>query len=77
MRPIAAACSTRCRFAPNFSVRDALNAHKIVLVQGAVAKIERVWAPGGPVEAESSDEVEENPESKGSRKANESAEVTV
>lgn len=33
------------RFAPNFSVRDTLIAHKIVLVQGAVAKIESVWTP--------------------------------
>jgi len=33
------------RFAPNFSVRDTLIAHKIVLVQGAVAKIEAVWTP--------------------------------
>jgi large subunit ribosomal protein L4 len=33
------------RFAPNFSVRDTLVAHKIVLVQGAVAKIEAVWTP--------------------------------
>ncbi len=45
------------RFAPNFSVRDALNAHKIVLVEGAVAKIASVWAPGGPVEAEEAVEV--------------------
>jgi large subunit ribosomal protein L4 len=33
------------RYAPNFSVRDALIAHKIVLVQDAVAKIEAVWTP--------------------------------
>lgn len=33
------------RFAPNFSVRDTLIAHKIVLVQGAVEKIEAVWTP--------------------------------
>lgn len=33
------------RFATNFSVRDALIAHKIVLVQGAVAKFEAVWTP--------------------------------
>lgn len=33
------------RFAPNFSVRDALTAHKIVLVRDAVAKIEAVWTP--------------------------------
>ena len=45
------------RFAPNFSVRDALNAHKIVLVEGAVAKIESVWAPGGPIEAKETAEV--------------------
>lgn len=31
------------RFAPNFSVRDALLANKIVIVQDAVAKIEAVW----------------------------------
>ena len=63
------------RFAPNFSVRDALNAHKIVLVQGAVAKIESVWAPGGPVEAEATadDGVDEPMPSE---TANETAEVT-
>ena len=33
------------RYAPNFSVRDALTAHKIVLVKDAVAKIEEVWTP--------------------------------
>jgi large subunit ribosomal protein L4 len=33
------------RFAPNFSVRDALTAHKIVLVRDAVARIESVWTP--------------------------------
>ncbi len=33
------------RFAPNFSVRDTLVAHKIVLVKGAIAKIEAVWSP--------------------------------
>jgi large subunit ribosomal protein L4 len=33
------------RFAPNFSVRDALTAHKIVLVKEAVSKIEAVWTP--------------------------------
>lgn len=33
------------RYAPNFSVRDALTAHKIVLVREAVAKIEAVWTP--------------------------------
>jgi large subunit ribosomal protein L4 len=33
------------RFAPNFSVRDTLVAHKIVLVRDAVAKIEAVWMP--------------------------------
>ena len=31
------------RFAPNFSVRDALVANKIMIVQDAVAKIEAVW----------------------------------
>jgi large subunit ribosomal protein L4 len=31
------------RFAPNFSVRDALLANKIVIVQDAIAKIEAVW----------------------------------
>ena len=45
------------RFAPNFSVRDALNAHKIVIVEGAVAKIESVWLPGGPLEAQEAAEV--------------------
>ena len=38
------------RFAPNFSVRDALTAHKIVLVKDAVAKIEAVWTPSSAVE---------------------------
>lgn len=38
------------RFAPNFSVRDALNAHKIILVKDAVAKIEAVWSPAQPKE---------------------------
>ena len=33
------------RFAPNFSVRDTLTAHKIVIVRDAVAKIEAVWTP--------------------------------
>lgn len=37
--------SVELRFAPNFSVRDALTAHKIVLVKDAVAKIENVWTP--------------------------------
>lgn len=45
------------RFAPNFSVRDALNAHKIVIVEGAVAKMESVWLPSGPIEAEEAAEV--------------------
>jgi large subunit ribosomal protein L4 len=39
------------RYAPNFSVRDALNAHKIVIVEGAVAKMEAVWTPGVTSEA--------------------------
>lgn len=39
------------RYAPNFSVRDALNAHKIVLLQGAVAPIEAVWTPSEEVTA--------------------------
>lgn len=33
------------RFAPNFSVRDALVANKIILVQDALPKIEAVWTP--------------------------------
>ncbi len=33
------------RFAPNFSVRDALVAHKIIIVKDAVSKIEAVWTP--------------------------------
>ncbi len=33
------------RHAPNFSVRDALLAHKIVLVKDALARIEAVWTP--------------------------------
>jgi len=40
------------RFAPNFSVRDALNAHKIVLVKDAIAKIESVWTPGESTDTE-------------------------
>jgi large subunit ribosomal protein L4 len=39
------------RYAPNFSVRDALNAHKIVIVEGAVAKMEAVWTPGATGES--------------------------
>ena len=38
------------RFAPNFSVRDVLTAHKIVLVKEAIAKMEAVWAPSTPAE---------------------------
>jgi large subunit ribosomal protein L4 len=38
------------RFAPNFSVRDALTAHKIVIVRDAIAKIEAVWTPSGDKE---------------------------
>jgi large subunit ribosomal protein L4 len=38
------------RFAPNFSVRDALTAHKIVLVKDAVPKIEAVWTPASAKE---------------------------
>lgn len=33
------------RYAPNFSVRDALVAHKIILVKGALHEIERYWLP--------------------------------
>ena len=33
------------RFAPNFSVRDVLVAHKVVLVRDAISKIESVWTP--------------------------------
>jgi len=32
------------RFAPNFSVRDVMTAHKIVLVRDAVARMEAVWS---------------------------------
>jgi large subunit ribosomal protein L4 len=39
------------RFAPNFSVRDVLTAHKIVLLQDAIAKIEAVWTPASAAEA--------------------------
>lgn len=39
------------RFAPNFSVRDVLSAHKIVLVRDAVARIEAVWTPNAKPEA--------------------------
>jgi large subunit ribosomal protein L4 len=44
------------RYAPNFSVRDALIAHKIVLVKDAVAKIEAVWTPQSEA-AENAEEV--------------------
>ncbi len=37
--------SLTVRFAPNFSVRDALVAHKIVLLAGAVEKVASVWTP--------------------------------
>ncbi len=43
------------RFAPNFSVRDALNAHKIVLVKDALARIEAVWTPDSARENEDED----------------------
>ncbi len=46
------------RFAPNFSVRDALNANKIILLQDAVAKIEAVWTPDNAKETEEPAEVE-------------------
>jgi large subunit ribosomal protein L4 len=36
------------RFAPNFSVRDVLVAHKVVLVADAVSKIQAVWTPPPP-----------------------------
>ncbi len=45
------------RFAPNFSVRDALNANKIILLQDAVAKIEAVWTPDNAKETEEPAEV--------------------
>jgi len=38
------------RFAPNFSVRDVMTAHKIVLVKDAIAKMEAVWSPSTPAE---------------------------
>lgn len=45
------------RFAPNFSVRDVLTAHKIVLVKEAVARIEAVWTPtNGNDRAEAAEE---------------------
>ncbi|GDX41227.1 50S ribosomal protein L4 [Armatimonadota bacterium] len=40
------------RYAPNFSVRDMMTAHKIVLLQGAVEKITAVWTPNGTSEEE-------------------------
>jgi large subunit ribosomal protein L4 len=60
------------RFAPNFSVRDALNAHKIVLVKDAIARIESVWTPGDAEEAEAEAPAEavEKPKPR-ARKANE------
>jgi large subunit ribosomal protein L4 len=45
------------RFAPNFSVRDALIAHRIVLVKEAVARIEAVWTPARAREAKATEEV--------------------
>lgn len=44
------------RFAPNFSVRDALVAHKIVLVKDAISKLEAVWTPAAAPEVESEEE---------------------
>ena len=40
------------RFAPNFSVRDAMLAHRIVLVRDAVSRIEAVWTPASHAEGE-------------------------
>jgi large subunit ribosomal protein L4 len=65
------------RFAPNFSVRDALNAHRIVLVQGAIAKIESVWTPGAAGEAEAPDEPVSTTSAAGDETANAEAEVTA
>jgi large subunit ribosomal protein L4 len=66
------------RFAPNFSVRDALNAHKIVLVKDAVAKIESVWTPGGADEAgETTDTAVDVTADADGQTANETAEVTA
>lgn len=45
------------RFAPNFSVRDALNAHKIVLVEEAVGVIANVWSPEAAAAEENMAEV--------------------
>ncbi len=45
------------RYAPNFSVRDVLIAHKIVLVKDAVAKIEAVWTPESARKSENKEEV--------------------
>jgi large subunit ribosomal protein L4 len=44
------------RFAPNFSVRDALTAHKIVLVEEAVGVIANIWSPAA---AESEEQLAE------------------
>jgi large subunit ribosomal protein L4 len=46
------------RFAPNFSVRDVLVAHKIVLVADAVSKIQAVWTPPQPRFAKPADGTE-------------------
>ena len=67
------------RFAPNFSVRDALNAHKIVIVQAAIAKIESVWMPGGPGDSEvaGGDGPELTETAAGEETVTDSAEVTA
>ena len=46
------------RFAPNFSVRDALVAHKIILMKDSIAKMEAVWTPGGADHTEEAEESE-------------------
>lgn len=43
--------SLEVRYAPNFSVRDVMLAHKIVLVSGAVDKIAASWVPEANKEA--------------------------
>ncbi len=47
------------RFAPNFSVRDVMVAHKIVFVKGAEGKLEAVWTPDKAREGATSEGAQE------------------
>jgi large subunit ribosomal protein L4 len=65
------------RFGSNFSVRDAMIAHKIVLVQGALPKIEAVWTPGNAAQAESGEEKPARKPAKASETEAKEEEVTA